>query len=41
MYQFYLDGVMLPVAPAKMTTKIKNQNKTKKIEKNYLQKQKR
>ena len=28
MYQFYLDGVMLPVAPAKMTTKIKNQNKT-------------
>ena len=28
MYQFYLDGVMLPVAPKEMTTKIKNQNKT-------------
>ncbi|MEC1716600.1 LysM peptidoglycan-binding domain-containing protein [Schinkia azotoformans] len=28
MYAFYLDGVRLPVAPSKMTTKIKNQNKT-------------
>jgi len=28
MYQFYLDDVMLPVAPGKLTIKIKNQNKT-------------
>ncbi len=28
MYQFYLDGILLPVAPEKMTTKIKNKNKT-------------
>lgn len=28
MYGFYLDGMALPVAPQKLTTKIKNQNKT-------------
>lgn len=27
-YQFYLDGVQLPVAPSKLQLKIKNQNKT-------------
>lgn len=28
MYKFYLDGVLMPVAPEKMTTKIKGKNKT-------------
>lgn len=28
MYQFYLDGELLPVTPEKMTVKISNQNKT-------------
>ncbi len=28
MYTFYLEDVQLPVAPAKMTMKINNQNKT-------------
>jgi len=28
MYQFYLDGELLPVAPEKLTVKIGNQNKT-------------
>ncbi len=28
MYQFYLDGVQLPVAPASMSTKINNKNST-------------
>jgi LysM repeat protein len=28
MYSFYLDGVQLPIAPSKLTIKIKNQNKT-------------
>lgn len=28
MYEFYLDGLRLPVAPSKMTVKSKNQNKT-------------
>lgn len=28
MYSFYLDGVLLPVAPSKLTRKINNQNKT-------------
>jgi len=28
MYQFFIDGVLLPVAPEKLTTKIKNANKT-------------
>lgn len=28
MYSFFLDGVLLPVAPEKMSIKIKNQNKT-------------
>lgn len=27
-YSFYLDGVLLPIAPSKLQTKIKNQNKT-------------
>jgi hypothetical protein len=27
-YYFYLDGVLLPVTPAKLSTKIKNKNKT-------------
>lgn len=27
-YRFYLDGVALPVAPSKLSTKIKNKNKT-------------
>ena len=28
MYRFYMDGVLLPVPPPKMETKIKNKNKT-------------
>ncbi len=28
MYYFYLDKMLLPIAPSKITTKIKNQNKT-------------
>jgi LysM repeat protein len=28
MYDFYIDGVQLPVAPSKLQTKISNQNKT-------------
>ena len=28
MYQFYIDGMLLPVAPEKLTVKIGNQNKT-------------
>ena len=28
MYQFYLDGVLLPVAPSSLTIKVENQNKT-------------
>ena len=28
MYKFYLDGIMLPIAPGEMKLKIKNQNKT-------------
>lgn len=28
MYSFYIDGVQLPIAPAKLNIKIKNQNKT-------------
>lgn len=28
MYQFYMDGVLIPIAPSKMEMKIKNQNKT-------------
>lgn len=27
-YSFYLDGVLLPITPSKLQTKIKNQNKT-------------
>jgi LysM repeat protein len=27
-YEFYIDGVQLPIAPSKMQTKISNQNKT-------------
>ena len=28
MYQYYIDGVMLPIAPPSMKTKINNQNDT-------------
>ncbi len=28
MYKFWLDGVLLPVAPPKLDTKIKGNNKT-------------
>ena len=28
MYQFYMDGVLLPVTPKSMTLKISNQNET-------------
>ena len=28
MYSFYIDGVQLPIAPSKLNTKIKSQNKT-------------
>ena len=28
MYHIYLDDVLLPIAPSKIETKIKNQNKT-------------
>lgn len=31
MYQFYLDGVLLPVTPSALTVKIANQNKTVKL----------
>lgn len=28
MYEFYLDGILLPVTPSKIETKVKNQNQT-------------
>ena len=28
MYEFYMDGVRLPVTPSSLTIKISNQNKT-------------
>lgn len=28
MYEFYMDGVLLPVTPSALTVKISNQNKT-------------
>ena len=31
MYYFYLDKLLLPVAPEKLELKIKNQNKTMKL----------